>query len=148
MLLLPKVIELKKEGKNPSPILFRYVGYISIISILIIMACIFFPQFIISIMFGGEFTEISPLLWKYAFATSMFAVSNIFAYYYLSLDRYVPVILSAIIGLLQVFLIVFFHDSLDQVVRMQIVAMIVLLVIQVSYFMYENYKQSKNNLSV
>jgi O-antigen/teichoic acid export membrane protein len=148
MLLLPKVIGLKKEGKNPSPILFRYVGYISIISILIITACVSFPQFIISIMFGGEFTEISPLLWKYALATSMFAVSNIFAYYYLSLDKYVPVILSAIIGLLQVFLIVFFHDSLDQVVKMQIVAMIILLVIQVSYFMHENYKQSRINLSV
>lgn len=148
MLLLPKVIQLKKEGENPSPILFRYVGYISAISIFIILACVLFPELIINIMFGGEFTEVSPLLWKYALATSMFAVSNIFAYYYLSLDKYVPVVLSAIIGLLQVFLIVFFHDNLDQVVKMQIVAMIILLLIQVSYFVIENKKQSKINLSV
>ena len=57
--------------------------------------------------------SIAPLLWKYALATGIFAVSNIFAYYYLSLDKYVPVVLSGLFGMLQVFCIVFYHDSLD-----------------------------------
>jgi hypothetical protein len=79
----------------------------------------------------------STLLWKYALATSMFAISNIFAYYYLSLDRYVPVIISGIFGLLQVALVVFFHESLAQVVFMQIVAMALLLAIQIIFFKVE-----------
>jgi hypothetical protein len=31
-----------------------------------------------------------------------FAVANIFAYYYLSLDQYVPVVVSAILGSTQI----------------------------------------------
>ena len=86
----------------------------------------------------------APLLWKYAIATSMFAISNIFAYYYLSLDKYVPVIISGVFGMLQMLLVVFYHDSLEQVVHMQIVAMALLLVIQVLFFKSESLLNKKS----
>ena len=76
----------------------------------------------------------APLLWKYALATGLFAISNIFAYYYLSLDRFMPVVLSGIFGMLQMGLIIFFHDTLEQVVHIQIIAMMLLLVFQIIYF--------------
>jgi len=75
----------------------------------------------------------APLLWKYAIATSLFAVSNIFAYYFLSLDKYIPVLVSGLVGISQILLIICYHDSLAQVVDMQIIAMIVLLVVQLIY---------------
>ena len=62
-----------------------------------------------------------------AIATSMFAISTIFAYYYLSLDKYVPVIISGVFGMLQMALVVFFHEGLEQVVHMQIIAMFMLI---------------------
>jgi hypothetical protein len=80
----------------------------------------------------------APLLWKYALATGLFAISNIFAYYYLSLDRYIPVVISGVFGMLQMGLVIFFHDSLEQVVHMQIIAMVSLLVIQVIFFVFES----------
>ena len=81
MLLLPTVVELKKEGKKTAPILFKYVGYIAAISITIILVCLAFPETIITLLFGDSYIAMAPLLWKYAIATSMFAISNIFAYY-------------------------------------------------------------------
>ena len=84
----------------------------------------------------------APLLWKYAIATSMFAISNIFAYYYLSLDKYVPVVISGVFGMLQMLLVIFYHDSLEQVVYMQIIAMMLLLVIQLIYFKFDSNKSS------
>jgi O-antigen/teichoic acid export membrane protein len=137
MLLLPTVVELKKEGKATAGILFKYITYIAIISITIVIVCFCFPELIITLLFGNSYVAMSTLLWKYALATSMFAISNIFAYYYLSLDRYVPVIISGIFGLLQVALVVFFHESLAQVVFMQIVAMALLLAIQIIFFKVE-----------
>jgi len=134
MLLLPTVVELKKEGKPTLPILLKYVGYIAIIATLIIVASFIFPEQIITILFGSDYFEIAPLLWKYALATGVFAISNIFAYYYLSLDRYIPVIVSGIFGMLQIILIILFHKTLEQVVHMQILAMILLLLIQLSFF--------------
>ncbi|MCA0132597.1 oligosaccharide flippase family protein [Winogradskyella alexanderae] len=146
MLLLPAVVQLKKEGKETASVLFKYVGYIAVISTIIVMTCLSFPELIIKILFGEDYLAMAPLLWKYAIATSMFAISNIFAYYYLSLDKYIPVIISGVFGMLQMALVIVFHQSLDQVVHMQIIAMILLLVIQLGFFKYENHIQ-KNSLS-
>jgi len=134
MLLLPAVVQLQKEGKETAPVLFKYVGYITVISVIIVTGCLIFPESIIKILFGEQYISMAPLLWKYAIATSMFAISNIFAYYYLSLDKYVAVIISGVFGVLQMLLVVFFHESLEQVVHMQIIAMVLLLVIQLVFF--------------
>lgn len=146
MLLLPTVVQLKKDGKETAPTLFKYIGYIAAISITIILACLSFPETIITLLFGDSYIAMAPLLWKYAIATSMFAISNIFAYYYLSLDKYIPVVISGVFGMLQMGLVIFYHDSLEQVVHMQIIAMLLLLAIQLAFFKYDQIL-SKNELN-
>ncbi|WP_452602891.1 oligosaccharide flippase family protein [Pontimicrobium sp. MEBiC06410] len=140
MLLLPTVVQLKKEGKATAPILLKYVGYISAIASVIILGCALCPKLVISLLFGEDYLIMSPLLWQYALATGLFAVSNIFAYYYLSLDRYIPVVLSGVFGLLQVGLIMVFHNSLAEVVTMQIVAMVLLLIVQLAFFFLDYFR--------
>ena len=142
MLLLPTVVQLKKEGKATAPILFKYVGYIAAIATAIVIGCALFPETAITLLFGDSYLEMAPLLWKYALATGLFAISNIFAYYYLSLDKFIPVVISGIFGMLQMVLVIFFHDSLEQVVHMQIIAMVLLLVMQLSFFIF-NMKNDK-----
>ncbi|SFD04530.1 oligosaccharide flippase family protein [Algibacter pectinivorans] len=146
MLLLPTVVQLKKDGKETASILFKYVGYIAAISITIILVCLSFPETIITLLFGNSYIAMAPLLWKYAIATSMFAISNIFAYYYLSLDKYIPVVISGVFGMLQMGLVMFYHDSLEQVVHMQIIAMLLLLTIQLAFFKYEQIKSKSTYL--
>lgn len=136
MLLLPKIITLKKEGKETKQLLFEYVGYISLLCILIIASTALFPELVVELLFGNEYLEIAPLLWKYAIATSLFAIANIFSYYFLSLGKYKPVIISGIMGLAQIILITYYHDNLQEVVIVQIVAMTLLMVMQVAYFMW------------
>ncbi|MEJ1223731.1 oligosaccharide flippase family protein [Sediminicola sp. 1XM1-17] len=134
MLLLPTVVQKEKDGQPTSPILFKYVGYISLLSLGIVSVCYLFPELIISLMFGEAYISMAGLLWQYAFATSLFAISNIFAYYFLSLDHYTPVLLSGLLGLSQIFLVIFYHTSLEMVVQVQIIAMVTLLVAQLIYF--------------
>ncbi len=137
MLLLPSVVRKQKEGEPTAPILFKYVGYISCLAAGIILACYLFPEPIITLMFGEAYVSMAHLLWQYALATSLFAISNIFAYYYLALDKYVPVILSGLLGMSQIVLVVFFHTSLAMVVQVQILAMMALLVAQLIYFAHQ-----------
>jgi O-antigen/teichoic acid export membrane protein len=138
MLLLPTVVKQKKEGKSTVPILLKYVTYIAGIAAVIILGCVLFPTQIVTILFGESYLAVTPLLWKYALATGIFALSNIFAYYYLSLDKYIPVVLSGLFGMLQILLVVFFHENLAQVVHVQIIAMVLLLLVQLGFFFYEN----------
>lgn len=135
MLLLPKVITLQKEEKETQSLLFKYVGgYITLLCAFIIAGTALFPEVVVEILFGNAYTDIAPLLWKYAIATSLFAIANIFSYYFLSLGKYKPVIISGVMGLAQVVLIIFYHKNLEQVVLVQILAMTILMIMQVVYF--------------
>lgn len=140
MLLMPTVMQKQKDGEPTAPVLFKYVFFIGGLSSLIVIVCYIMPETIINLMFGEAYISVAGLLWQYALATSLFAVSNIFAYYFLSLNQYAPVILSGLIGLSQVILIVMYHSSLTIVVQMQIVAMILLLVAQLLFFVIKNRK--------
>lgn len=135
MLLLPTVVRLKKEGKPTGHILFKYVGYIGLLSSVIVVVCAMFPELIITLLFGDAYLSMASLLWQYALATSLFAVANIFTYYFLSLDKYRPIWFSAILGVSQIVLIGFFHSSLALVVQLQILVMLVLLAVQILYFL-------------
>ncbi len=138
MLLLPAVVQKQKDGEPTAPILVKYVSYVVLLAIIIIFCCAVFPEFIIQLMFGKAYVSMAPLLWQYALATSLFAISNIFAYYFLSLDKYVPVILSGVLGISQIVMIMFFHSTLYMVVQVQIIAMVALLVAQLLYFAHNN----------
>ncbi|WP_134341744.1 oligosaccharide flippase family protein [Flavobacterium psychrophilum] len=138
MLLLPKVLQLKKENKNTKPILLKYVLYIFCLSASIVIVTWLFPETAILLLFGNKYLAISFLLWKYAVATSIFAIANIFAYYFLSINKYVPVVITGILGLLQIVLICLFHSSLEQVVNMQILEMSILLFFQLFFYFYQN----------
>ncbi|MEO9893032.1 oligosaccharide flippase family protein [Aurantibacter sp.] len=140
MLLMPTVMQKQKDGEPTAPVLFRYVFFIGGLSSLIVITCYLFPETIITLMFGDAYISVAPLLWQYALATSLFAISNIFAYYFLSLNQYAPVILSGILGLSQVVLIIIFHSSLAIVVQVQILAMVLLLVAQLLFFVFKNAK--------
>ena len=134
MLLLPTVVRLKREGKPTKHVLFKYVGYIGLLSAIIVGACVLFPKLIITMLFGEAYISMSSLLWQYALATSMFSIANIFTYYFLSLDHYRPIWFSAIAGILQITLIVFLHGSLAIIVQTQILVMASLLIFQFLYF--------------
>lgn len=134
MILLPVVVEKKKNGEDTRKILFKYVGYISILSAIVIGACFVAPQLLITLMFGKAYAEVAHLLGPYALATGMFAIANLFTYYFLSLKKYTSVFISFVGGFLQIGLITFFHTDLLQVVSAQIVSMILLLIAQILFF--------------
>lgn len=135
MLLLPEVVRKHKAGESTRTILFKYVSYISILALSIVVACFLFPNLIVQMMFGEAYVSVSHLLGPYALATGLFAVANLFTYYFLSLGKYKPVYLSFIGGFLQIGGIILMHNSLEQVVWVQIGSMALLLIIQVLYYL-------------
>lgn len=134
MLLLPTVIDLRKRGQDSVPILMKYVGYITALSVVIVIVSFMVPEFAVQLLFGHQYLSIAPLLGWYALATSFFAVSNIFVYYFLSLDHYKPVMISALFGIAQMVAVSFFHESLYEVTIAQVIVMAGLLVAQLIYF--------------
>ena len=144
MLLLPEVVKKKKAGARTANILWKYVGYIGLLSASIVVVCFAFPKMIVNVMFGQAYLEVAHLLGPYALATGLFAVANLFTYYFLSLGKYRPVYFSLVGGALQISGVLLFHDQLLHVVLVQIATMLVLLLVQVVYC----FKQEGVRLSV
>ncbi|WP_396635029.1 oligosaccharide flippase family protein [Maribacter sp. R86514] len=138
LFLIPAVIQRQKNGKVTAPVLMKYIGYIGLLVICIIIGCTVLSKFIINLMLGEAFLGMAPLLWQYALASSLFAISNLFAYHFLSLNQYLPVILSGVIAIAQIIIIAFFHSSLVIVVQMQIIAMVFLLTAQILFFKHNS----------
>ncbi|APU68998.1 oligosaccharide flippase family protein [Christiangramia flava] len=138
MLLLPEVVRLQRQGKNTNDVLFKHLFNISLLGAAIVLVTYIFPELVISMLFGDAYLEAADILWKYALASLLFALANIFVYYFLSLDRYVPVLLSGIMGLVQLLAISYWHGSLAAVVHIQLLLMGVLLLLQVWFFFYRN----------
>ncbi|PIB34746.1 hypothetical protein BFP72_04650 [Reichenbachiella sp. 5M10] len=134
MILIPRIVKLRKEGKAFKSQLLQYIIVISAFSVGIAAIAFFFPDLIVLTLFGEAYLSIAPYLWLYAFATMLFALSNVFVYYFLSIDQYLPVYIAIFMGLLQVLLIYFFHDSLIQIIYVQIVNLSILLFIQGMFF--------------
>ncbi len=132
-LLFPKVIQREKQGLPHFSLFWLSFGITAGFGIAVIGGCLLFPELIISILFGSEYLEVSHLLYRYAIATTLFAGANVFAYYYMSLGKYIPVILSVVAGIAQVSLIYGFHHSLEEIIKIQIIVMSVLLVSMVLY---------------
>jgi hypothetical protein len=95
VMLLPKVIQLKGRKKT-QPLLMKYVPYCcSIYSNC--FSNFSFPETVVNLMFGKEYLSIAFIV-EIRFGNFYFAIANIFAYYFLSINQYIPVVVSAIIG--------------------------------------------------
>jgi len=77
------------------------------------------------------------MLWQYAVATALFACSNVFVYYHLSLDQHQPVWITNIVGIAQISLISNFHQSFEQVIYVQILLMSFLFVALVCFYFFK-----------
>ncbi len=133
-LLFPKVIQMEQQGLNHQPLFWKSLAFVFAVGAIITSICFLFDELIMQILFGNEFVKASSYLWLYAIATTLFACSNVFAYYFMSLNKYIPVYLSVFAGVTQIVLIVCFHNSLTQVIQVQIALMASLFLLMSGYF--------------
>jgi len=122
------IVAQKQQRKEPHRhLLAAGLGLVAFVSSPIIIAAWLIPEWIINILFGKAYLAIAPLLWLYAIATMLYALSNVIINYHLSLNNRLGTVMGIIAGVGQIIALVFYHGSLKQVVLVQIVLMFCLL---------------------
>lgn len=145
-LLFPIVIRLEKEGKPHLAYFSGSLLLVSGIAALIIFICYLVPVQAISLLFGSDYLPVAPYLWKYALATGLFACANVFVYYNLSLERYLPVGVSLMAGVLQVLMICFIHQNFLQIIYIQAGLMTGVIIFLLFLQLYFNNRQVKEKV--
>lgn len=139
MVLFPKVIAAKEEGKDPSKLLVIVSSVVLIIGICATGFTYFFGEELIQVLFGTSYVESARHLYTYAAATTLFALGNVIVYYYLSLEKYMPVWLALLFGIGQIICIWNTHTSIHEIISIQIMLMGSLFVCLFIYHIYIQY---------
>ena len=126
--MFPIVAQKQKMGEPHGHLLWLSLGIVMAVSAPIVMLTLFIPEWIVKILFGTQYLQIAPLLWLYAFATSMYALANVIINYRLSLGKGRETRFAIAAGIAQVIGIILFHETLAQVVYVQVIVMAVLFI--------------------
>jgi O-antigen/teichoic acid export membrane protein len=114
--LYPVAAAAGAKGERSAPVLRTGMAYVGAISLGMTLAYWLFPSLIIAAMFGPDYEDVAPLLWRLALATSLFTLVGTYARYELAIGStsfVAPLVLGAT---LEVALLVLFHHSLEAVV--------------------------------
>jgi O-antigen/teichoic acid export membrane protein len=120
MVMFPKVAESyeKRAYERVRRILNLSLFFMFLLSVGITGFYLLFPHFIILILFGKTYLPISPLLWLFAVAYSMFSFIYALCMYNLSIKRYSFIWMLVVVNIIELILITLFHETLHQVLTM------------------------------
>lgn len=121
--LFPIVAQRHQRGEPHRNLLYVSLGLVLGVSTAIILAAVFVPNLIVGLLFGDAYLEIGSLLWLYAVATAFYALSNVVITYRLSIGSSGGSYVAVVGGVAQVLGVWLFHDSLAQVVMVQVYVM-------------------------
>lgn len=121
--MFPIVAQKQKMGEPHAHLLWVSLGIVAGVSLPIVLLTLFVPEFLVSILFGEKYLSVTNLLWLYALATSLYAMANVVINYRLSLGMGRETGFAIAAGVAQVFGIILFHNSLAQVVYVQVFVM-------------------------
>jgi O-antigen/teichoic acid export membrane protein len=138
--MFPIVAQRFHRGEAHRPLYYLSLGIVLAGSLAIIGVTAIFPEQIVNLLFGAAYADIAPLLWVYAVATMFYALANVVINYRLSIGSTGGTYLAITAGVAQVLALWVWHDSLAQVVWIQVGLMGVLFVVLmmwdwVSHFM-------------
>jgi O-antigen/teichoic acid export membrane protein len=121
--MFPIVAQKQKMGEPHGHLLWISLGIVVGVSAPVILLTLIVPEFVVQVLFGERYLGVAPLVWQYALATSLYAMANVVINYRLSLGMGKETGFAIVAGLAQVIGIMWFHQSLEQVVFVQVVVM-------------------------
>ena len=133
LVMFPLISE--KHAKNE-----RYLGLfftaLSLVFLMALAATIFysvFPEFMVKLFFGSQYLAAAGYLGRFALFLSLYSLCNLFASFYLSIQKVRIAFLPLLAGLLQTGLIWFYHGSFLEILNVATGATLALLVCFVVY---------------
>ncbi len=132
-ILFPKVIEKEKNGEPHQGLFWTALVIVAVVGLIMVVAAFWLGEEIMFYAFGAAYNEIAQYLWIYTLLTSLFACANVFVYYNMSLEKYIPVFISIVFGLLQVVLMMVYNESIVQILYVQLATMGTMLIAMCTY---------------
>jgi len=129
IVLVPMVARRQALNQPTQPIFYMLIGGGTIVCSGLVIASAIFASTILGVLYGESYIQAAYLLAPYALAASLFTLTNLAVTYQIALGKGQSTWLPVVAGIAQIILVFVFHESLQQVVFIQIGLMSILLVV-------------------
>lgn len=140
--MFPLIVQqyTKKEKYANTFLLALFLVMMS--SVLITLVYSLFPEFSILMILKREYFEIIPYLSFFSLSIAIYSLLSVFASFFLSIKKTIITIPILLVAGLQIALICYFHQSIQQIVTISFVINITLFFYLLAYYLYFNRKYS------
>ncbi len=123
MVAFPMAAEKQERGENPFAVLHKSLLLVVPGALIGVLVYFLLPRFLVTLLFGSQYLAAVPYLGVFAVFMGLYAVVDLISRFFLSIGNFRPAIFLAIFSVLQIALLCFFHETLDQVIYGNIVVM-------------------------
>ncbi len=115
MVMFPKASELHAKAKTTFHLLLKSLLYVGILCGAAALICIFFPGLIIVLLSSEEHLQCIPLVRIFSVTMVFFALTYVLLFYHLSIHSLGFIYSLVLFTVLQILMIILFHQSLSQI---------------------------------
>jgi len=144
--MFPMVSERHALGGGYLTLLKFSLMIVLLISAGVSFIYLFFPKLMILALYGREYLSASPHLKFFAVFLSLYSLSFLLVNFYLSIREVRVVVLPVIAAILQIVLIILFHQNLAQVVWISIITL-GLLLLSLLLYSFVNYGKAQKTFA-
>jgi O-antigen/teichoic acid export membrane protein len=115
LVMFPKTSELHAQAKTTSHILKKCLMYVAVLCGTAVIICFLFPGLVIKLLSGKEHLECIPLVRIFSVTMFFFALAYTLLFYHLSIHHLSFIYFLVLLAVLEVLMIILFHERLSQV---------------------------------
>ena len=129
LVIYPLLVKFKKNPARMRETFWLGFFSLSLICVLGIIAFRFFPNFIVSLLYGQRYQEAGLFLPSFSIFVSLLVVFNLLIYLFLALEKRMAVWLAGSAAFCQAILIIFRHDNIRVIIDNSIISLFLLFAI-------------------
>ena len=139
LVAFPMAAQKQERGENPLAVLKKSLLLVVSGAVVGMLAYFLLPRLLVTLLFGSEYLAAVPYLGVFAVFMGLYTVVDLVSRFFLSVGEFRPAIFLMIFSALQIILLWIFHETLSQVIYVNIAVMMGALVALGLDYAFGNY---------
>ena len=113
----------EKDASEKRKLALKAASLVALGSGVALIGFLIFPNLIVSLLFGKEYLQIAPYLFKFGLAMSLFSFSFLIAHYNISKENKRGTLIFPLFAVIEIVLIYFMHNSIGEITLAMLITM-------------------------
>lgn len=136
MVTFPQISESHAANRSIKKVIIPSIIIAGIIILSSLAIFGFFPKTMVYLLLGDKYSEAVPFVFYFGIIMSLYTINAIFLNMFLALKITLPSLFVSLAAISQIILIIFFHNSIWQVINIFIIICSLLLITLLLYYWY------------